>query len=72
MDVSVSALRRETLGTLKDIEDQAKVIIEYCEASDISPMQLRDQNGGYVMIPLLTAKSQCLATLTLLNPQRKK
>lgn len=59
MNVSPDALRKETVKTLKDIQE---VIDEQdADVVDIPPM---------VIAPLLLAKAQCLNTLVLLNEKR--
>lgn len=71
MDVSPNALRKQTLDVLKQVNDQIREVESLADQRSIHPAQVRDQNGSWPMIPLLLAKSQCLATLTELNEQGK-
>lgn len=69
MDVSPNTLRKETVATLRSIE----AVIDSVKASaaqlGIEPEKLQYHDGTWPMIPLLLAKSQCIATLTQLNEQ---
>lgn len=71
MNVSQNELRRLTVSTLKDVDKAIEAIKDEATMRDISPVTIRDQNGNWVLLPLLAAKAQCLNTLTLLNDQRK-
>lgn len=72
MDVSPNALRKDTAATLRQIEASIAVITREAEANGIAATSLRYMDGTWPMIPLLLAKSQCLATLTALNEQGKR
>ncbi len=72
MDVSPIALRKETVQVLNEVEAQIKEIREISASRDIPATKLTDQTGAFVMVPLLMAKSQCLATLTALNEQARR
>jgi hypothetical protein len=69
MDVSPNALRKETAAVLVKVDLQMKEIEVFARQRDIQPSAVIDSYGNYPMIPLLLAKSQCLATLTALNEQ---
>lgn len=57
MNVSKNELRKETVQTLKRVNDQISKL-ELLRGSE-APVE--------VMAPLLLAKAQCLNTITLLN-----
>lgn len=54
MEVSPNALRKETIATLKEVDQL---------------LELYGDMGPAVRAPLLLAKAQCLNTLTLLSNQ---
>lgn len=60
MEVSPNALRRETVQTLKRVDEQINKLL-LLRGSD-APVE--------ALAPLLLAKAQCLHTLTLLNEKR--
>ena len=73
MDVSPNALRRETAVTLRQVEAQIEEVKRQAGVDGIDPpTSLRYMDGTWPMIPLLLAKSQCLATLTALNEQGRR
>lgn len=87
MEVSPNALRKATVETLRQVEEQIKEVRREAwvrdvggilpaeteeEAGDRMACEFRDDSGTWPMIPLLLAKAQCLNTLTLLNEQGKK
>lgn len=74
MDISPNSLRRETLATMRGIDEQISDIDSYIESNDLTKggrrleaTELRDQNGAFVMPPLLLARAQCLNTLAILR-----
>jgi hypothetical protein len=69
MDVSPNALRKETVELLGTINKQMDEVTNLAQHREIRPTELMDQRGAFLMSPLLIAKSQCLATLTMLNEQ---
>ncbi len=69
MDVSPNALRKETIQVLNMLNQQIDEVVIEAEKRDIRPTKLADQRGSFLLAPLLLAKAQCLATLTLLNEQ---
>ena len=59
------------MKTHKMISEQIDAINDEAERLDVSPLQLRDTNGNYVLTPLLAAKAQILYALVLLNQKEK-
>lgn len=72
MDISPRALRVEVAATLRSIEATIETVKAAAEELGIEPEKLQYSDGTWPLIPLLLAKSQCLATLTQLNEQGKK
>lgn len=72
MDISPNALRRDTVQTLREIDEVLSSIRQEAEAMDKEPTELLDQNNNWVMTAPLLAKAQCLQTLTLLNESGRR
>ena len=72
MDVSPNELRKQTVATLRSIEESITAVKKQAEDLGIMPEYLRYNDGTWPMIPLLLAKSQCLNTLTLLRAEGSK
>lgn len=71
MNVSPNELRRQTVATLKQVNAAIESVTAEALVNGIEPTDLKDARGDWVILPLLSAKSQCLNTLALLNEQRK-
>lgn len=72
MNVSPDALRKETVQLLGQIHRQIDEVVDLASQRETSPHKMTDQNGHYLLSPLLLAKAQCLQTLTMLNEQGKR
>jgi hypothetical protein len=72
MIISTDILRRDVVALLKDIEKQIMEVEKFAKGNGIEPFEMRDANGGWVMSPLLLAKTQAYASLVQLNEQGKK
>ena len=72
MNVSPNELRKQTVTTLKQVDDTLESILEAATLAGIDPAKYVDQRGTYILPPLLLAKAQCLNTLVLLNEPRKR
>jgi hypothetical protein len=71
MIISPDLLRKETISLLTAVEAQIKIVESEAEDKGISPSQLRDGYGNYVMIPLLSAKITAIAALAQINEADK-
>lgn len=71
MNVSPDALRKEVVALLRQIDDQIAEIRREAYSQKIRPTDLRDNNGSWVMSPLLLAKAQAYSTLVALNEPRR-
>lgn len=60
-------LARVLAQTLARINSQIETVEHDAKVMGISPHDMRDATGNYVMIPLLAAKAQCLHALVLVN-----
>lgn len=67
MIVSQDVLRKELVSLLKQIDIQVVEIKKEADRHNIRPEQLRDNNGNWVLIPLLTAQVSAISTLAQLN-----
>jgi hypothetical protein len=72
VEVSPNALRKEVVATLHSIEETITAVKQQAEDIGIMPEHLRYSDGTWPLIPLLLAKSQCLATLVALNEQGRR
>ena len=61
--------------TVANIQRQADYIIEEAVKRGVDPMEMKNIDGTYVMVPLLAAKAQLLSALVALEvastPQRR-
>lgn len=60
-------LGHELVRTLSQINNQIEEVKTQAEASEIAPYRLRDTQGNWILIPLLSAKAQCLNALAIIN-----
>lgn len=60
-------LGRELFRTLTAINQQTDTIKMEAINQDKDPTKLRDNNGGFVLVPLLAARAQCLHALAIIN-----
>lgn len=72
MDISPNTLRKEVAATLRSIEATIETVKVAAAEIGTKPEKLQYTDGTWPLIPLLLAKSQCLATLTALNEQGKR
>lgn len=70
MEIRPRALREELMQTLALVDASIDEVKREAKARRIMPQELRDQNGGWVMIPLLVSKAQILTCLVELNRGR--
>lgn len=71
MDVSPNALRKSNAEVLRQIEKAEINIRAFASAHGVPSESVRDNNGNWVIVPLLLAKAQCLNTLALLQEKKK-
>lgn len=74
MDISPNELRKETLATLRQINEQIGEVERIASRNSrfgrrMRAHELQDQNGQFILPPMLQAKVQCLNTLALLRGQ---
>jgi len=67
MIINPDIMRRDTVQLLNDINTQIKEVKEEAQRRGFSPEKMRDENGSWVMSPLLQAKAQAYATLVQLQ-----
>lgn len=67
IEIRPSVLRAELAKTLQEIQTELDEVNKYASNLNIPVYTLRDANGGWVYIPLLAAKAQCLAALAQLQ-----
>lgn len=60
-------LRQQLVQCNNAVDHQIGTVRREAESMGIPPATMRDANGGWVMVPLLNAKAQCLLGLTILN-----
>lgn len=72
MIVSPDILRRETISLMTQLDDLIREVKKAAFEKDIPPEQLRDDQGNWVMIPLLAAKVNAISTLAQLNQPRDR
>lgn len=72
MNISPNELRRMTVSVLNDVDKQITEIKQSAGARGVPSEKMRDENGGYILSPLLLAKAQCLGVLVQLQEQGKK
>lgn len=60
------------MESFRAVERQIDVVIKEAVKMEISALEMRDNNGGFVMIPLLAARAQVLHALAILNQKDKK
>lgn len=58
-----STLRTELRITLAEIEAQITVVRGMAKEADTESYLMRDERGFLLMVPLLSAKAQCLSAL---------
>lgn len=72
MDISPNALRKDTAATLRSIASTIEAVKAEAQRVGVEPEKLQYTDGTWPLIPLLLAKSQCFATLTILNEQGRR
>jgi hypothetical protein len=60
-------LGRELMRTLSQVGRQMESLEKEAKKRDVSPYDLRDPMGNYMLPPLLSAKAQLLHALALVN-----
>lgn len=60
-------LGRELSRTISQVNRQIDIVTKGAEDMRISPYDLRDAHGNFIMVPLLGAKAQLLHALALIN-----
>jgi hypothetical protein len=70
MIITQDILRRDTVQLLRQIDQLITEINRHAAQIGIEGYQLRDSSGGWVMTPLLLAKTQAYATLVQLQSPR--
>lgn len=67
IEIRPAVIRAELVKVLQEIDTQIEEVEKYASELNIPVYTLRDANGSWVYIPLLTAKAQVLAALTQNN-----
>jgi hypothetical protein len=67
MEIRPRAIREELMQLLTLVDASIDEVKKEARNRRILPQELRDTSGGWVMIPLLTAKAQILTCLVELN-----
>lgn len=70
MNVSPDILRREAVQLINQIEQQIEEIRRTATQLGTEAHKLRDNNGNWVMPPLLLAKAQAYNTLVQLQVKK--
>jgi hypothetical protein len=70
LTISTDILRRDTIHLLRQIDAQIDVIKKEAHRLGVAVEQMRDNNGAWVMSPLLLAKTQAYSTLVQLQDSR--
>jgi|tagenome__1003787_1003787.scaffolds.fasta_scaffold20990117_34 hypothetical protein len=70
LTISTDILRRDTIHLLRQIDAQIDVIKKEAHRLGVAVEQMRDNNGAWVMSPLLLAKTQAYSTLVQLQDYR--
>lgn len=65
--VNKMELGRELFRTVTAVNRQIDEVKKRAESLGIQPEEMRDENGGWVLSPLLSAKAQCLNALAIIN-----
>jgi hypothetical protein len=60
-------LGRELARTMAQINAQIEEVKKFAKSNDMTPFEIRDSNGNWIMAPLLAAKAQALHALVLVN-----
>jgi hypothetical protein len=60
-------LGRELFRTVAAINIQIEEIKNHSKSMGIKPEEMRDAYGGWVLVPLIAAKAQCLNALAIIN-----
>lgn len=71
MIISPDILRKEMISLLTQIDTQIKEVSDKARNMGLQPEQLRDENGSWPMIQLLSAKTTVISTLAQLNESQK-
>ena len=69
MEIRPRVLREEVMECLNLVDATIDEVKKECRTRRIMPHELRDTNGSWILIPLVVAKAQCLATLQHLNKE---
>ncbi len=67
MEFRPQLLRTELAAVLSEINGQIDEVEDQARRMGLPGNELRDKNGNWVMVPLLSAKVQVLHALTLLQ-----
>lgn len=67
MIISPDILRKEMISLLTQIDSQIKEVEKEAHDKGIRPEQLREGNGNWPMVQLLSAKITAISTLAQLN-----
>lgn len=70
MEIRPRVLREELMQTLTLVDAAIDEVKREAKNRRIMATELRDTNGSWVMIPLLSAKATCLSALIELNKER--
>lgn len=65
--MSAALLRQQLRALLNDIEQQITAVGNLAHTMGCTPSEIRDMQGGYILIPLYTAKSNVLLALSNLE-----
>ena len=70
-DINPTALRRETMQLINQINVQIEQVRAEAEIRNIPPEKLRDSEGNWAITPLLLAKAQAYSTLAILQAKKR-
>jgi hypothetical protein len=65
--VNKMELGRELFKTTAQINAMIDRVEKDADEMGINPIDLKDNKGNWVLVPLLSAKAQCLHALALIN-----
>lgn len=65
-------LGRELARAMGEVSEQIRVVNKKADEVGVSPHDLRDANGNYMLTPLIVAKAQLLHAIVLVNQEPKK
>lgn len=67
MEIRPIVLREELMKTYREVTRQIEEVDKAADDVGVQTHQLRDLNGNWLLVPLITARVQILHSLAMLN-----